>query len=189
MTYFSSPKLTQWQSQIITGTVIGGSCIVRPKNGRNCYLFMRSGNHNWLSYKAAELANFASQQPFTEEKGVLRWHSSCYPVFNKFHDMFYIDGKKHITMEILNPLRDIGLSIWFGDNGKIKNGRVWLNTHKFGLESTKVIVEFFNLCGIPAEIVQVRNKLRVVLTEKGTKSFLYTIAHRLPDFMHDKLKI
>ena len=112
MTYFSSPELTNWQRQIVLGTILGGSSIVKPSKGRNCYLFMRSRYRDWLAYKSHELNIFSSQRPFTEEGNTLRWHSNCYPVFNEFRDLFYVDGVKAVKMEILDTLKDTGLAIW-----------------------------------------------------------------------------
>lgn len=188
MTYYTSPVMTEWQRQIILGTILGGSSIVKPKRGKNSYLFMRSKDHAWVAYKAEELKGFSSQRPFTEEGNTLRWHSNCFPIFNSFRETFYGDGKKKIKMSILDIMKDIGLAVWYGDCGKIRKGRVYLNTHKFGLESTKIAVKYFNEIGIPADVAYERNNLRVTLTPEGSQRFLVTIAHRLPDFMHKKLE-
>jgi hypothetical protein len=139
-------------------------------------------------YKAQELKEFSSQRPFTEEGNTLRWHSNCYPVFNEFRDMFYVDGKKTVSMDVLDQMRDIGLSIWFGDCGKVKGKCIWLNTHKFGEEGTSVVAKFFNEVGIKCSLATERKNFRVAMTEVGTQRFLATIAHQLPEFMLNKLK-
>lgn len=183
MTYYDSPVVTDWHRQIIMGTILGGSSLVKPTKGRNCYLFMRSSDRNWLNYKAHELKEFTSQRPFTEEGKTIRWHSNCYPLFNEFRELFYEGSEKVVKMGILDQLRDIGLAIWYGDCGLIKNNRVWLNTHKFGEEGSKLVNQYFNEVGIEAEIKKDRNNSRVVMTHEGSKKFLSTIAHRLPEFM------
>lgn len=187
MTYFTSPELIDWQKQIVLGTILGGSSIVKPSKGRNCYLFMRSRHRDWLAYKSHELQLFSSQRPFTEEGNTLRWHSNCYPVFNEFRDLFYIEGVKTVNMEILNRLRDIGLAVWYGDCGKVKNKKVVLNTHKFGEDGTNMIVRYFNEVDIECTVITERKNYRVQMTEEGSERFLMTIAHRLPDFMLSRL--
>src|SRR5581483_2301925 len=147
MTYYDNPEISDWQRQIILGTVLGGSSLVKPKKGRNCYLFMRSADKSWLKYKAEELASFASQRPFTIEGNTLRWHSNCYPVFSDYYEKFYKDDKKVVTMDLLDSLRDIGFAIWYGDSGKLKSGQVLLNTNKFGEEGTKIISDYFQQAG------------------------------------------
>lgn len=188
MTYYDNPTINDWHKQIILGTVLGGSSLVKPKKGRNCYLFMRSVDKDWLSYKAFELANLSSQRPFTQEGNTLRWHSNCYPVFTEFYDLFYKDGVKTVSMEILDPLKDIGMAIWYGDCGKLKKNQLILNTNKFGQSGNEVIVEYFKQAGIgDAEIVRERKYLRIVLSEQAAEKFLLIVSNRLPDFMHQKL--
>lgn len=188
MTYYHNPPFTDWQKQIIMGTILGGSSIVKPKNGRNAYLFMRSINKNWLYYKTQELNGLSSQKPFTQEKNTLRWHSNCYPLFNYFHSLFYVNNKKIIKKEALDVLRDIGLAIWYGDAGKLVKGHVIFNTHKFGEKSTQIAAKYFSLAGIgEAEVYRERKNLRVRLSEEATKNFINIISTPLPLFMHTKL--
>jgi len=187
MTYYNNPTINDWHKQIILGTVLGGSSLVKPKGGRNCYLVMRSTDHDWISYKAVELAVLSSQNPFVEERNTLRWHSNCYPVFTEFYNLLYVNKVKTISMEALDPLKDIGLAIWYGDCGKIKNGRITLNTNKFG-EGNKTIMEYFNQAGIgETEVIRDRRYLRILFSEKASEKFLMLVAHRLPEFTHQKL--
>lgn len=190
MTYYSSPKITDWQKQIIMGTVLGGSSIVKPKKGRNSYLFMRSRDKEWLYYKANEMKNLCSERPFTTEGNTLRWHSNCYPIFNDLHEQLYVNGEKTIGMSILDSLRDIGLAIWYGDSGKTQKGRAIINTHKFKEKGTKIVAQYLKEVGIgDSDIVKERENCRLRLTTEATKSFFMIIAHQLPEFMQSKITI
>lgn len=188
MTYYSNPELSDWQKQIIIGTILGGSSLVKPKKGRNCYLFMRSVNKQWLNYKSAELKQLASERPFTYEYNTARWHSNCYPIFTDYYNNFYHDGRKLVKMDILDTLRDIGLAIWYGDCGKFKNGKVVLNTNKFGEEGTQVISNYFREAGIgETNLTKERKYIRLIFSAGATEKFLLVLANRLPDFMHPEL--
>ena len=188
MTYFDNPVISDWHKQIIMGTVLGGSSIVKPSKGKNCYLFMRSVNKDWLNFKAAELNSLASQRPFTKEGNTSRWHSNCYPVFNEYHEKFYFNKKKTVTMEVLDSLRDIGLAIWYGDCGKIKNNNIVLNTNKFSEAGTKLVAKYFLEAGIgKTTLIKERNYFRLEFDSGATEKFLLIIANRLPDFMHKEL--
>lgn len=188
MTYYENPDISDWHKQIIVGTVLGGSSLVKPKKGRNCYLFMRSAQKDWLKYKAQELDNLASQRPFTQEGNTLRWHSNCYPVFTEYYNMFYTSEKKTVSMQILDSLRDIGLSVWYGDCGKIKNGIITFNTNKFGEEGTNIISQYFSEAGIgETKVVRERKYIRLMFTPEASERFLLIVANRIPDFMHEKL--
>jgi hypothetical protein len=94
MTHTISPLLSNRQKQVIMGTILGGSSIVRPANGKNCYLSMRGKSERWLKFKAEELSSLASWKPFTVET-TNRWHSMCYPIFNDYFQMFYVEKQRH----------------------------------------------------------------------------------------------
>lgn len=188
MTYFNNPDLSDWQRQIIMGTILGGSSIVKPQKGRNCYLFMRSSDKNWLNYKAEELSALASQRPFTKEGNTIRWHSNCYPIFTEYHDMFYENGKKVVKMSVLDSLRDIGLAVWYGDCGKIQKNKIVLNTNKFGENGTAVIAQYFKEAGVgETSVIKERKYLRLVFSAEATERFLLITANRIPEFMHELL--
>ncbi len=185
MTYYISPEITPWQRQIILGTVLGGSSIVRPQGGRNSYLSMRGKDAYWLEYKSHELKSLASPTPFLIENAnkYFRWHSLCYPIFNDFHSLFYQDGKKKVEMSTLNELRDIGLAVWFLDNGRIERNCVILTTTGFGLDGTNLICQYFNEIGVESKIKKKGTSDRVVMNQKGSEKFLKTIAGQVPEFM------
>lgn len=189
MTYYSSPEVSDWQNQIILGTILGGSTIVKPPKGLNCYLFMRSSDTEWLKYKAVELTDFASQQPLTQDGNTLRWHSNCFPVFNDYRDLFYNGKDKTVSMKTLDGLRDMALAIWYGDCGRIHKGCAIINTCKFREKGTKTITQYFNEIDIDAEMFIERGNHRVRLSKSGTEKFLMTIGHCLPDSMYAKLEI
>lgn len=188
MTYYDNPSIGDWHKQIVIGTVLGGSSLVKPKKGKNCYLFMRSANKKWLEYKAYELSALASQRPFTKEGNTIRWHSNCYPIFTNYHELFYEKTKKSVKMDILDSLRDIGLAIWYCDCGKLIKNKITMNTNKFGEDGTETIVKYFNEVGVGETcLVRERKYIRLGFSEEATNKFLLIVASRIPDFMHAKL--
>jgi hypothetical protein len=188
MTYYDNPSITDWHKQIIMGTVLGGSSLVKPKKGKNCYIFMRCADKKWLEYKAYELSPLASQRPFTKEGNTIRWHSNCYPVFTDYYNLFYKSNKKAVNMDILDSLRDIGLAIWYADCGKLHKNKIILNTNKFGEEGTKTIVRYFDEVGVgETNLIKERQYTRLEFSPNATTKFLLIVANRIPDFMHAKL--
>ena len=177
------PSLTLQQREIIIGTVLGGSSIVKPKGGKNCYLSMRCKKGVWLEYKGNELRNLASSAPYTTTDTTYRWHSLCYPLFNEFREMFYEDGKRRLKPEVLDTLCDVGSSVWFVDCGRSRNRRLILNTHIWGEDGTSLIVEYFNAIDCPAEVMREKGYLRVRLTEIGSERWVKIIAPQVPTFV------
>jgi len=180
-----NPDLTLLQKEIIVGTVLGGSSIVKPAKGHNCYLSMRDRDAHWLEYKATNLKILASHAPYTLPKqgGTYRWHSMCYPIFNEYREMFYRRGKRHVNPEVLDLLRDWGLAVWFVDCGKLIKDRAVLNTNVWGLKGSRAIANYFRSLGYDVNVRQDRGGQRVWLDELSTTKFLEIVMGPLPVFV------
>ena len=181
------PLITVRQREIIISTILGGSSIVKPAKGKNCYLSMRSKNNLWLEYKGRELQILASPAPFTIES-TFRWHSLCYPLFAEFQEMFYRKGERRLDGKILDPLRDVGLAIWFGDCGHYLKGHVTLNTHIWGESGSKVIKKYFQCLGYKPEITKERGCFRVRLDKASSETYLRLIVPQLPAFIVQEIR-
>lgn len=179
MTHMINPKTNPSQRFLIIGTILGGSSIIKPKKGKNCYLSMRDKDLSWLKFKADQLKDLTSQSPLTIEK-TNRWHSVCYPLFNEYHEMFY-DGKKRcIRTDALNLLHDSSIAIWFGDAGKCKGDNVILNANIWGKSGAEMIVEYFRSLDWAADIFLERKNYRVKLDAESSDDFLKLVSPYLP---------
>jgi len=179
MTHMINPKITPNQKFLIIGTILGGSSIIKPKKGKNCYLSMRDKDISWLRFKADQLKELTSQSPMTIEK-TNRWHSVCYPLFNEYYGMFYHGKNRCLRSEHLNLLHDSSLASWFGDTGKCKGGKVFLNTNIWGKKGTESVVEYFESLDWRAEVVMERKNYRVRMHEESSEDFLKLVAPYLP---------
>ena len=185
MTYFHGPNINFLQERIIYGTVLGGSSIIKPVRGKNCYLAMRDQNITWLNYKIEHLQTLfkIDQNLIKKDKNTFRCCSCSYPVFNKIYDIFYKDGKKIITADTLEVLDSWAWMIWFCDAGKKSKRKIYLRTHKFGSNGTEMIANYFNSLEVECNIHINRKRYEVVFEPEGAIKFLKTIAHRLPPFI------
>ena len=88
MTYQCGPVLKNDQKQILYGTILGGSSIIHPERGKNCYLAMRDHDNIWLTYKIEMLKEFfkLDQNTIKKDKNTYRCYSVAYPVFNDIYD-------------------------------------------------------------------------------------------------------
>jgi hypothetical protein len=176
------PQITPRQRQVIIGTILGGSSIVKPKNGKNCYLSMRGKNTNWLEWKAFQLDALSSYEPFTIEK-TNRWHSFCLPAFNEFKEKYYNNNNRSLKLKELELLWDIALATWYGDSGKIVNDLVVLNTNIWGDSGTKIFVKYFKLIDYNAAPFTERGHYIIQLDEESSFKFLKLVGPQLPEFM------
>lgn len=179
MTHMINPKITQAQKFLIIGTILGGSSIIKPQKGKNCYMSMRDKDLSWLKFKAEQLKDLTSQSPMTIEK-TNRWHSVCYPLFNEYHEMFYKLKNRVLKIEHLNLLHDSSIAIWFGDAGKCKGDQVVINTNIWGKKGTEIIVEYFKSLDWGSESFLERMNYRVRLDVDSSKEFLKLVGPYLP---------
>jgi hypothetical protein len=174
-----NPKITQSQRFLIIGTILGGSSIIKPKKGKNCYLSMRDKDLSWLKFKADQLKELTSQSPLTIEK-TNRWHSVCYPMFNEYQQMFYSGKNRMIKEETLNLLHDSSIAIWFGDAGKCRGENAIFNTNIWGKKGTDMIAEYFRSLDWKADVFLERKNYRVRIDSESTKEMLKICSAYLP---------
>lgn len=179
MTHLISPALTNRQKNVLTGTILGGSSLVKAAGSRNCYLSMRSKDLRWLEFKSSEISSLASGTPFTKDT-TNRWHSMCYPVFNQMREQFYDENRRKLKMESMDLLSDVAYAIWFGDAGTYPNHHVVLNTHVWGEDGTNLIVQYFSEVGYTSEVIRERGSYRVKLDRESSLAFFRLAEPHLP---------
>jgi hypothetical protein len=188
MTYQNGPKILETQKQILYGTILGGSSIIKPERGKNCYLAMRDSEFNWLSYKIEALKEFfkIDQNTIKKDKNTYRCYSIAYPIFNDAFDLFYGQGIKSINKEVLEILTDEAWMVWFVDAGRKSKRKAYLRTHKFGEEGSKIIAEYFTSLDCECDVHLCRERYEVVFSNKGAHEFLSIIAPKIPDFLIER---
>jgi len=180
-----------WQEQIIIGTVLGGSSLTKPPNGKNFYLSMRSKEELWLRYKVAELDKYYGDTSLQKYGGTFRANSPCMPNITSLHNRLYDENGRILKMEVLDMLMDIGLAIWYLDGGG-RTGRgkknAYLNATKFGDAGAKIAKEYFDTLDMPCEINKSKSRIRILFSVSGTEEFFKITAHRFPAFMYYRLE-
>lgn len=130
-------------------------------------------------------------------KSCIELKTKCFPILNKYYNLFYPKGKKTITKEILNKITELGLLIWYLDDGNYSyngySGSYFLATCG-SLEKQKLIQEWFKKrWNLNTEIVtnKKRKDYLIRLNVKEGKQFfeiLYPlfIKYKLPEKMKYK---
>jgi hypothetical protein len=185
MTYQSGPTIRENQKQVLYGAILGGSSIIRPDRGKNCYLAMRDHNVLWLQYKINLLQDFFKIDANTikKDKNTHRCYSVAYPIFNDIYRMFYKDGQKTINPSALEILTDEAWMIWFVDSGRKSKRKAYLRTHKFGEHGTQTICNYFNSLDCDCEVHQCRGRYEVIFANQGASKLLEVLTPKMPEFM------
>lgn len=146
-------KLTGLQDQIIMGTLLGDADIAH-KERNNCSLRIghKGADRDYLLWKWGELKSTGlftkSPRPRVGGFGSLQWRlvSSQSSFFNQYREMFYPEGLKIVTQEVLDKLSDLGLAVWYMDDGGLGDcgNRIFIHTQSFGIEGNRVIKDWFD---------------------------------------------
>lgn len=176
-------KIFSQESQIIFGTLLGNSKLIKYKGG--VCLWMRSKDQMWLNSKTYDLSSYEDERWFG--KNVYHWRSVPHESFNDFDDKFYKNGSKIISFDVLDCLRDIAIAVWYGDCGCLvgrTRQNACLRTQAFGQKGNRIICDWFNSVGIDCNLNKHRNSNVVVFTLKGTKILLEMVAPLMPKNRH-----
>jgi len=154
--------LTSRQEQIILGTLLGDSDL-RMTTVRSRNALFRNGHcdkdreYVFWKYKELETTGLFRHIPkltvrqFKDRTGFrTRWwfRSRSHSVFTELHKLFYPNGKKIVPPEVLEKLGDLGLAVWYMDDGSLSLGRpgrpmVSLCTEGFSLEENCLVRDWF----------------------------------------------
>jgi hypothetical protein len=177
--YFESNLiLSERESQIIIGTLLGTSSIVFPEKSKNPHLLMRSikKNPTWIRCKAFELKKLSRPKSFIEDKYYYRWNSSSTELFKKYYNIFYNKGSKQISFDLLESLKPLSIACWFLDKG-------FINEHECGFKlnyyekSLENILHFFKSLNMP---LYNKNNYYIFKEKNNVISFFNIIKNHIP---------
>lgn len=188
MTYQCGPKMKDYQKQVFYGTMLGGSSLILPSKGKNCYLAMRDNDELWLQYKIEALRDFFKIDNTTikKDKNTYRCYSTAYPAFNDAYSLFYKNKEKIVTLKILDTLTDDAWATWFIDSARKSKRKIYLRTNQFGAKGTQIISDYFNSLDCSCDVHKRRERHEIVFDNSGSYKFLSVIAPKIPDFLISK---
>ena len=155
-------ELDEQQKQILIGSLLGDGSLSYSKNS-NCYMYSEEHcpkQKDYLLWKN-KVFRFNINE---EEKEIYKTNR----VFKYYRELFYPNGKKIITREILDKLEPLGLAVWFMDDGfyNYRLNNLSISTHCFGLEGNQIIQQYFK------EKWDIDSKIIKIAKEKGYTAYL-----------------
>jgi len=150
-----NPKLllNDEQHDLIVGSLLGDSS-VRMRN-KNCSFRVSHSKKqkDYLEFKRNLLKGFSTNNDLYFRKKKLGNHiletfefsTFTHSVFNFYRKLFYPNGEKKITREVLDMLNPRGLAFWICDDGSYDNrqGYIVLCTNSFSLDEHKIMKKYF----------------------------------------------
>lgn len=145
---------TEDHKQVLFGSIIGDGGLEKG-NATNFYF---SETHSikqkdYLEWKLKFLKIFNAKLKERVSKNYklnrnyrqILLKTSCFPSLTKLRDLFYPSNKKTISINILNQLNELGLTIWYLDDGHvtIPESLIRLSTDGYAYEENILIQKFF----------------------------------------------
>lgn len=175
--------LTNREKQLVLGTLLGNSSIIKPKKSKTPHFQLResiSKEGKWIRCKAYELKRFSRPKSFVEDRDSYRWNSISNSCWEEFHNLCYNDGKKFISMEWLDKLQDYGIACWFIDKGEIQKNMAFIRISRLCEQSVKNIHSYFEIIGIGGEIKNYGGSKIIAFKNENFLKLMKLISHRFP---------
>lgn len=151
------PRVARWDNgkptgkawQILLGTVMGDGHLYKPHT--NVRLELKHGvqQREYLEWKTRQLApwiDFTYQKEQRNKFGADTIHavSLCYPWLTELHNRLYKpDGTRLVDRDILDQLGELGLAVWYLDDGTYNtirwNNYIILASLRYGKEGNEII--------------------------------------------------
>jgi len=156
---FKYTYITPLITQILVGILLGDGNIRKPTPNGNPQIQYNQG-FNSLSHMlnislllSSILTHFPSLVKSRDMKLYLHLYSRCLACLIPLYNLFIVNGKKRIPLNINEWLSPISLAFWAMDDGSSTPEGFYLNTHSFSYEEQLILqnallVKFGILCNI-----------------------------------------
>ncbi len=143
----------QEEHDMILGSLLGDSSI-RQREKNSCFRFSHSIKQKEYACFKKEILNDFNISEFREVKRkicdsfihAVDFSTKTHSVFNYYRNLFYKNGRKVVTREILEQLNPRSLAYWICDDGSYDNtqGYIVICTNSYTLEEHNLMKDFFN---------------------------------------------
>lgn len=193
----ASVELTSDEKMAILGTLLGDSSIgFAHSHSSNPRL---SANHStkqmeWAQWKAAALTRLGSRLTIARNDGygdnIVRLSTSSMPCLHEIYRLVKKDGnRKHVTMEWLEEIGEIGLAWWIGDDGSCSGRSMRIHTEGFSLTENNTIASWFSKTFGKATVHRTnRGHYYICLSADAQRAILPIISSHLPESLQYKLE-
>jgi hypothetical protein len=152
---------TEDRKQVFFGSVFGDGSL---RNGNAINFYFEEGHSikqkDYLEWKIKFLKIFNAKLKKRVSKNYklnrsykqIFLKTSCFPTLTKFYNIFYPNNKKTIPIDVLNQLNELGLAVWYLDDGHVTTPEslITLSTDGYTYKENTLIQKFFkekwNIC-------------------------------------------
>lgn len=207
LVYINEPEISETQKQVVLGSLLGDANIHIVKSKRISSKYINKGTRarikfqhgprqfKYIDFKYTILKEHVGTAPkITKNNGfgkVLKkfstkcnFYESCKSVIN--------NNKKSPNINWLNQITELGLAVWYMDDGSISNSSARFHTEGFSIKENKLLCKWlknkFDIeCKISHYIKNNHKLYYISLSRNGTRQLAKLISKYIPKFMRYKL--
>ena len=180
---------------IILGVLLSDGWLYKNKSSKTL-LALKQTNFEYLWFVYTKLAHYCRSLPritstYLNGKMLpgLVFSTRVYPCFTEWYNIFYVDGKKRVPLDLYNMLTYEALAHWIMGDGTKSNKGLILQTQSFTIQECVFIISIliykFNLkCSIHMQ----RNQPTIYISRKSMKTLKPLILPYMCPSMNYKLK-
>ena len=142
--------------QFVIGSLLGDGCIsiTQKDHYNNCISFGHSlKQYDYLIWKSEFLKryNLSSGKITTSTQVSNRYKlgfctsyyfkSKRHPVFSEYRDVFYLNGKKILPVDLIKQMDAFALAIWYMDDGNVCTRSYQISTNNFTVEECYQLID------------------------------------------------
>lgn len=192
------------QLQLILGSLMGDARLeCRSKEIRQAYtarlrIHQSEKQKEYVFWKYQMLKDFVQKGPRhtkvwhdpKRNKDHYSWyfHTKTNKSFGKVHKLFYENGIKIVSPEVLDTIEPFGLAVWYMDDGSNNGGDITLNTHSFIRKEQELIQSMLQRkFNVASTIVKDRSKLKIAIGRYEFEKFLKIVEPHIISSMNYKI--
>jgi recombination protein RecA len=205
-------NLTAIQKELLIGSLMGDAGIAKRGNSYRARFAHSDKQRSYLEWKKELLNSIVSMDvlDLTTKKEDKIYDACSFTTLSgselkEFYDLFYFNGIKTITKELLDHLTPFALAVWYMDDGclikdidnrynkHIIRHRIYFALGKVSLQEAELVKEYFKGLEIDSYVIKGYNKEydrcypNIKLSYPGTRKFLELIKGLVPDCMSYKI--
>jgi hypothetical protein len=180
---------------IILGVLLSDGWLYKNKSSKTL-LALKQQNFEYLWFVYTKLAHYCRSLPRITSTNLngkrypgVVFSTRVYPCFTEWYNIFYVDGKKRVPLDLYNMLTYEALAHWIMGDGTKSNKGLTLQTQSFTIQECVFIISIliykFNLkCSIHMQ----RNQPTIYISSKSMKKLQPLILPYMCPSMKYKLK-
>nr|QNH92712.1 hypothetical protein [Wolfiporia cocos] len=147
------PNLNSFIKNVLIGILLGDGWLEKQKVNARLRFEQSDIHKEFFFYVYKFFSEFCKSSPRLRERWDKRtgkvyytWHFSTksYPMFTEVYDLFYVNKKKVVPVNIKELLSDVGLAIWIQCDGWKHNKGVTLATNAFSDVENQLLIDALN---------------------------------------------